>query len=347
MKQQNQTELNVLHFGLGPIGLEIMQKTSEVHKLNIVAAVDIDPNKVGKDIGDLIGTGQKGVKVIAGLEQLPTLPNDVPKVAIHATGSNLENVWPQIKQLLDHGYSVVSTCEELSYPWHRYPQLAKEMNIYAEQKGLAVIGTGVNPGFIMDTMTLCFTSVVNEVNDIKVTRKVDVSKRRVPLQKKVGVTMTEDEFYSLAKENKIGHVGLEESARLIAYGLGIELTSVTNSIHPTIADSDVELAIGSLQKGQVSGQHQVVEAKTTDGRTITLELIMSVSVTQEDRIELIGNEPLQLVVPNGIFGDTATAAMAINTAKLIGSSDFTGVLTMADIKLSRNLNLAASKLITT
>ena len=345
MKQQNEKKLNVLHFGLGPIGLEILKKTSEVHHLNVVAAVDIDPNKVGKDIGELIGTEQKGVKVIDRLDQLASLPDDVAKVAIHATGSNLENVWPQIKQLLDHGYSVVSTCEELSYPWHRYPQLAKEMNRYAEQKGLAVIGTGVNPGFIMDTMTLCFTSVVNEVNDIKVTRKVDVSKRRVPLQKKVGVTMTEEEFYSLAKENKIGHVGLEESARLIAYGLGVELISVSNSIHPTIADYDVELALGSLQKGQVSGQHQIVEAKTTDGRTITLELIMSVAVTQEDRIELIGNEPLELVVPNGIFGDTATAAMAINTAKIIGSSDFTGVLTMADIKLPRNLNLATEKLV--
>lgn len=346
MKQLNETKVNLLHFGLGPIGLEILKETSEVHHLNVIAAVDIDPTKVGKDIGELIGTEQKGVKVIDCLDQLPSLSEDAVHVAIHATGSNLQNVWPQMKQLLDLGFSVVSTCEELSYPWHRYPELSKEINEYASEKGLAVIGTGVNPGFIMDTMTLCLTSVVNEINDIKITRKVDVSKRRVPLQKKVGVTMTEEQFYNLAKENKIGHVGLEESARLVAYGLGLELEEVTNSIHPTIADKDYELALGSLKAGQVSGQHQFVHAKTTDGRKITLELMMSVGVHQEDRIELIGREPMELVIPNGIFGDTATAAMAINTAKLIGANNFAGLVTMADIKLSRNLNLAASNLTT-
>ena len=95
----------------------------------------------------------KGIKVVANLDELE-LSDENPKVAIHATGSNLEKVWPQIKNLLNHGFSVVSTCEELSYPWYRYAELSKEIDDYAKNKGLFVIGTGVNPGFIMDTMTL-------------------------------------------------------------------------------------------------------------------------------------------------------------------------------------------------
>ncbi|WNF36219.1 hypothetical protein RJD24_17475 [Bacillaceae bacterium IKA-2] len=345
MKQENQTKVNLLHFGLGPIGLEILKASSQVHNLNTLGAIDLDPSKVGQDIGDLIGIDHKNVKVTDTLQDLPSFKEDLGKVAIHATGSNLENVWPQIKQLLDHGFSVVSTCEELAYPWHRYPQLAEEINNYAKQKGLAVIGTGVNPGFIMDTMTLCLTTVTNEVGDITVTRKVDVSKRRIPLQKKVGIGMTEAAFYELVKENKVGHVGLVESARLIAYGLGVELSEVSNTIHPTIADRDYQIALGNLKKGQVSGQHQIVRAKTTDNRTITLELIMAVAVNQEDRIQLAGKEPIELVIPNGIFGDTATAAMAINTAKIIGTSCFTGLVTMADIKLPRNINVAQKEVV--
>ncbi|PYZ92681.1 hypothetical protein CR194_13550 [Salipaludibacillus keqinensis] len=335
MKSVN--EVRVLQFGLGPIGLEVVKKMKEIHQLNVIGGVDIDPDKVEKDLGELIGSGNMGEEVVSSLNDLPTSAKEEGnKVAIHCTGSNLEKMWPQIKELLDHGFSVVSTCEELSYPWHRYPELSKEIDAYAKEKGLAVLGTGVNPGFIMDTMTLCLTAVTNSVSDIKVQRNVDVSKRRVPLQKKVGVGMTTAEFEVLASKNQIGHVGLEESARLIAYGLEIELDKVTNNIKPTIAVEDLHLALGDFKKGDVSGQHQIVKGHATDGRTITLELIMSAGVTQEDRIILEGEEKLELVIPGGIFGDTATAAMAINMAKLVGKNHIEGLVTMADIPLPRN-----------
>lgn len=324
-----------VQFGLGPIGVEILKQASEVHGLSEIGAVDIDPEKVGKDIGDLLGTESKGIQVVANLNEV-TVNEEQPKIAIHATGSNLANVWPQIKSLIDHGFSVVSTCEELSYPWHRYPELAKEIDDYAKKKGLSVIGTGVNPGFIMDTMTLFLTSVTNQISNIKVSRKVDVSKRRLPLQKKVGVGMSVEQFTELAEQNKIGHVGLEESARLIAYGLGLTLSDVKNTINPQIAEKEYTLAIGELKTGQVSGQHQLVEAETSDGRKITLELIMAVDVEQEDRIILEGTERTELVIPNGIFGDTATAAMTINVAKTIANNPTPGLLTMADIKITRN-----------
>ncbi len=332
--------IRYLQFGLGPIGLEILKQATEAHHFNVLGAVDIDPAKVGKDIGEFINAQSKGIKVVANLDELE-LSDENPKVAIHATGSNLEKVWPQIKHLLDHGFSVVSTCEELSYPWYRYAELSKEIDDYAKNKGLFVIGTGVNPGFIMDTMTLFLTSVTNKVTNINVSRKVDVSKRRIPLQKKVGVGMTVDQFNELAAENKIGHVGLEESARLIAYGLGISLNEVKNSIQPVIANKAYSLTSGNLKPGQVSGQHQIVEATTTDGRKITLELVMAVDVEQEDRIRIDGSERTELVIPNGIFGDTATAAMSINVAKTVANNPTVGLLTMADIPLSRNFQIRA------
>ncbi|MDF2650469.1 MAG: hypothetical protein K0Q73_6274 [Paenibacillus sp.] len=329
-------KLNMVQFGLGPIGMEILKMGYHSPDVLVIGAVDVDPDKIGKNIGALAEAEGSDSYVVSNINSLPS--NKGKKVAIHATGSNLVKVWPQIRELLDHGFSVVSTCEELSYPFHRYPELAKEINEYAKQKGQIVIGTGVNPGFIMDTMVLCLTAVTKSISKVTVSRKVDVSKRRIPLQKKVGIGMTKEEFEGLARDNKIGHVGLEESLRLIAYGLNWEVGEVNNQIEPTVSSENVELALTALKVGQVSGLHQVSTAKTKDGKEIILDLVMSVGVQQADEIIVEGDAIHRLLIPDGIFGDTATSAIAINCAKLVNQSNQVGLLTMADLGLPRNIH---------
>jgi len=332
-------KMNVISYGLGPIGIKMLQSILQSDSIQLIGAVDIDPQKIGRDAGELAGTGSVGVNVVQSVEEIDTASVSGPKIALHATGSNLEQVWPQLKQLLDHGYSVVSTCEQLSYPWHRYPDLSQEIDRYAFHKQRFVIGTGVNPGYIMDALTLFSTSVTQSLSKISVYRKVDVSKRRIPLQKKVGIGLTPEAFHDLAQNGRIGHVGLEESLRLIAYGLNLTLSEVQNSIEPTISDRDTTLALGLLRKNEVSGLHQISRGLTTQGIPIELDLIMSVDITQEDRIVLetedMGN--VEFVVPSGIFGDTATINVVTNTAKSLQFSDKTGLLTMADIPLTRNV----------
>lgn len=149
--------------------------------------------------------------------------------------------------------------------------------------------------------------------------------------------MPKEEFESLAEQNKIGHVGLEESIRLIAYGLNWNLTSVKNTIEPTIAGENITVPLTSLKPGDVNGLHQVSKGKTSNGREICLDLTMSVGINQEDEIIIEGNETQRLIIPNGIFGDTATAAMVINTAKQIDAIRKPGLLTMTDIGLPRNI----------
>ena len=327
-------KMNVLVFGLGPIGIEILRNAYQLNPHSVIGAVDIDPNKVGKDIGELSGEADSGIKVTDNVQDVEKR-KESQQVAIHATGSNLKHVWPQIKELLDNGYSVVSTCEQLSYPWHAYPELAKEIDEYAKSKNLTVIGTGINPGFIMDTMAVCFSTVLTNVKKITVIRNVDVSKRRIPLQKKVGIGMSEEEFLSLANQDKIGHVGLEESVRLIAYALNWKLIDVNNTIEPTIAKDQVHTPLTPLNTGDVSGLHQVSRGRTAEGFEIHLDLTMSAGIEQKDEIILEGNTTQRNVVPDGIFGDTSTAAMAINTAKRIDAIRQPGLLTMADIGLPR------------
>lgn len=335
----NTVKMNVISYGLGPIGIKIMQSCLQSDHIRLIGAVDIDPQKIGRDVGELAESTAVGINVVQNLDEIETARLEGRKLALHATGSNLPQVWPQIKQLLDQGYSVISTCEQLAYPWHRYSDLSKEIDLYARDKRQFVIGTGVNPGYIMDSMTLFSTSVTQSLSKIKVYRKVDVSKRRIPLQKKVGIGMSPEEFHQLAQNDRIGHVGLEESLRLVAYGLNLTLTEVINKIEPTISQEDTVLAIGPLRKNEVNGLHQNSTGSTKEGIPIELDLIMSVDVVTEDRIILETNDmgTVEFVVPQGIFGDTATINVVVNTAKTMHSSNQVGLLTMADIRLTRNL----------
>lgn len=325
--------METVHFGLGPIGVRILDLALKAPRLQVRGAVDIDPAQLGQDVGSLTGGPDIGVAVVASVGELPDL-GGAGGVALHAAGSRLATAWPQLRELLDAGLSVVSTCEELAYPWHRHPELSREIDQYARQRGLTVLGTGVNPGFVMDTLALCATTVLADVRTVRVTRAVDVSTRRVPLQRKVGVGMTRETFERLAVAGEIGHVGLEESARLVAHGLGWELTEVTVTLAPTIATRSHQVALGELAPGDVDGQAQTCLAVTADGRRIALDLTMRVETEQRDEVIVAGDQELRLTIPGGVAGDTATAAMAVNCASRVASMG-SGLLTMAEAGLPR------------
>lgn len=330
---------DIIVYGLGPIGLEILRKCEEHLPGLVIGAVDIDPEKTGKDIGELTGGEIRNIKVTSSVKDIECGPGRT-RIAIHATGSNLAAVWPQIRELLDHGYSVVSTCEQLSYPWHRYPELSEEIDQYAAGRGLTVIGTGVNPGFVMDTLVLSLTSVLSEITSIRVTRQVDVKKRRLPLQKKVGIGMTAEQFNTLASEDRIGHVGLEESLRLLAAGLNLELDQVENMIQPKLAEEKLSLPHFEVEKNGVAGLHQIAKGTAKNGTEIVLDLVMAATVDEsEDAIELKGDMQQRLVIPGGVFGDSATASIIINTAKTVALENKPGLQTMKDIRLTRNIHL--------
>lgn len=324
--------MDVVQFGLGPIGVQIVERARRSPALRVVGAVDIDPALVGRDLGSLWGGPDTGARVVATVAELP--PADNGGVALHAAGSRLEKVWPQLRDLLAAGLSVVSTCEELAYPWHRHPELAREIDQYAREQGRTVLGTGVNPGFVMDALTLCATAVLGEVRHIRVTRSVDVSTRRLPLQRKVGVGLSREEFERLAEAGEVGHVGLAESARLVAHGLGWELAEVVTGIAPTIATGRHPVALGELAPGEVDGLAQTCRATSADGRRIELDLTMRVEVEQRDEIVVTGDEELRLDIPGGVPGDTATAAIVVSCAARVPTMN-PGLLTMAEAGLPR------------
>ncbi len=326
-------KIRVLQYGVGPIGASIVRLMREKAALEIVGAIDKDPAKVGRDLGEVAGSKDApwGVLIAADSTGLLAKPVDV---VIHSTSSYLPNVMDQLLECLGAGCCVVSTCEELAYPYRKHPDLSAQLDAAAKEEGVALVGTGVNPGFVMDKLVLTLSAASQRVEWAKAVRIVDASKRRLPLQKKIGAGMTPEEFRAQVSAGVIKHHGLPESIAMVADGLGFELDDISETIEPVIAAEPVKTEFLEVAQGEVAGVHQI--ARGTDGgkEKIYMELKMFVGAENSaDSIELKGEPNLTLTIPGGTHGDVATAAVIVNAIPSILAAQ-SGLRTARDLPLS-------------
>jgi 4-hydroxy-tetrahydrodipicolinate reductase len=256
-------------------------------------------------------------------------------VLLHATGSRLDQVEGELAQALTAGLSVVSTCEELSYPWLRHPEIAERLDKLAQKRKLALLGTGVNPGFVMDRLPATLGAVCGRVDGVRVTRVVDSRTRRRQLQLKTGAGLNEEEFDRGVDEGKLGHVGLMESAALAALGVGLEVDEVDESIDPVEADEDMQGDGFRVPKGGIVGIKQVARA-FHDGKEIAnLDLTIALGAPQpRDEIELVGDPGIRVLIPGGTPGDKATAWTVVHAAPLLHGSE-PGLISVLDLPAGR------------
>ncbi len=287
--------VRVILVGLGPIGVGIGRLIRERRDITLVGAADIDPQKAGRDLGEVLGGDAMGVSVSASVG---SALEGAPAVAILATGSRLPAIAPQLEELIDAGCRVVSTSEELAFPWRRHPALSAEIDRRAKARGVAVAGLGVNPGFVMDLLPIILTAPCPGVSAVRVERVVDASARRAPLQRKVGIGMTAEEFRHGVAQGTIGHVGLRESAEMIAAAVGWDLDGVEETIEPVVAEATVR------------GLHQTAVARASGTAVITYDLVMAAGVSSRDEIWIAGPLPLHVQVVGGVHGDVATWSIA-------------------------------------
>src|SRR5262245_56693330 len=225
--------IRVLHVGLGPIGAAVARQLATRKGFRIVGAVDIDPNKVSRDIGEVAEIGRPlRVKVAADLRK--TVKASKPDVAVLCTSSSLKGVMPQLEELLKLRVPVVSTTEELAYPASANRPLAKRIDELARKAKVAVLGTGVNPGFAMDALPIAMTAVCECVDRIDVRRVQDARSRRLPFQQKIGSGLTLEQFEKQVAAGAVRHVGFTESIQMIADAIGWTLTRITDQVRPWI-----------------------------------------------------------------------------------------------------------------
>jgi 4-hydroxy-tetrahydrodipicolinate reductase len=277
----------------------------------VVGAIDVDPQKVGRDLGELLGGAALGV-VVSG-NAAATLSAARPEVVLHATSSALGKVAPQLVTIAEAGAHVVSTCEELAYPWTAQPQLAAEIDMIARRAGVTLLGTGINPGYAMDALPLTLTAPCAAVRAIRVLRVVDAGKRRGPLQRKVGAGLTAEQFAEGVRAGTIRHVGLAESLHMLATSLGWRLDSGDDMIEPVIAEQPIATEFVAVQPGQVAGVRQVASGTIAGREVLRLELRMYVGAPDpRDTVEIDGDPPVHTTIAGGLHGDIATAAIAVN-----------------------------------
>jgi hypothetical protein len=326
-------KIRVIQYGIGPIGASIVRLMRQKNSLEIVGAIDTDAKKVGRDLGEVVGASDApwGILVSADAASVLAKPADV---VVHSTSSYLTSVMDQLLACLGAGLCIVSTCEELAYPFRKHPQLSKTLDEAAKEEGVALLGTGVNPGFVMDKLPLTLSAVSQWVDWVSAVRIVDASKRRLPLQKKIGVGMTPDEFRAQVAAGVIKHHGLPESIAMVADGLGFSLDDISETIEPMIAEEVIKTEFLEVEPGQVAGVHQVGRGTAAGQEKIFMELKMYVGAKNPaDTVVLKGDPNLTLTIPGGTHGDVATAAVVVNAIPSILAAN-AGLRTSRDLPLS-------------
>lgn len=332
-KKEREGRVPVVLMGLGFIGQEIGRAALQSEELELVGAVDKSPSLAGKKVADILELPVGALKVSSTLTQAVGRRRGV--VLLHATGSKLPQVTDQIVEALSLGLHVVSTCEELSFPWFHYPALAEKIDKAAQRAGKTVLGTGVNPGFVMDRLVATLGQVCGPVRHVKVTRVVDARSRREALQRKVGAGLTEEEFFALVDQDAVGHVGLVESAALCALGLGLDCDDFEEELTPVFAEEDISGGAFPVKKGRVAGMHQIAVGLAEGQERVRLELSIAVGADNPgDVVELDADPPLKVSIAGGISGDQATANLVVNAAPRVSAAE-PGLLTVLELPAAR------------
>jgi len=326
-------KIRVVQLGVGPIGAAIARLIRQKPSLEIVGAVDKDPSKAGRDLGELADASDRPWGIRISAEISPAL-EESPDVVVHSTSSYLASVADELLACISAGCCVVSTCEELSYPFRKHPQLSAKLDAIARQEGVALVGTGVNPGFVMDKLVLTLSAAAQRVDWARATRVVDASARRLPLQKKIGAGLECEEFRELVAAGRIKHHGLPESIAMTADGLGFKLDDISETIEPILAKETVKTEFLEVTPGQVAGVHQIARGTAAGQEKVLMELQMYVGAKQpSDTVELRGHPNLSMIIPGGTHGDLATTAIAVNAIPAILQAP-AGLRTVRDLPLA-------------
>ena len=301
--------LRVLQVGLGPLGIKIASDLVR-RRLGTIAAA-VDPAFAGRSVADLV-PGAAAVPVVASIDDVAAKVD----IAIVSTVSDLRVAAPTLVALAERGISAVSTCEELAWPWDRHPAVAAQLAAAAQRGRARLLGTGVNPGFVMDAFAVGVTTACSEVRRVAIHRIQDASTRRIPFQKKIGAALTVAEFERLAADGTIRHVGLGESVHMVAASLGFTLDRIDESIAPVIADAPLACGLGPIPAGGVRGVHQEAHAFAAGREVITLVFRAAIAEPDPaDRVIVDGDPPVDLAIRGGLHGDVATSAMVLNSMR--------------------------------
>ncbi|MGQ0627860.1 MAG: dihydrodipicolinate reductase [Phycisphaerales bacterium] len=321
----------ILHVGLGPLGQKIIHDLYDRRLGRVVAAVDVDPRFSGQAVRDIVRSVDGDVRVMDSLDDFAAW--DSIDAALVTTSSDLRLCAETFRRLLSRGVTVVSTCEELVWPWLRHAALAQELDEIAQRGKGRLLGTGVNPGAMMDMIPVFTTSVCRSVKSVEVHRIQDATTRRIPFQRKIGATLDDKAFNQGVRDGWLRHVGLGESLHFVANYLGFKIDEWHESIEPVRAEKPMTCGLGAIAKGAAAGVRQVAVGRQHGKALITMVFQAAIGQADpQDRVIVDGEPLLDVVFRGGVHGDIATSAMTLNSIGPLTAAR-PGLHTMATIPL--------------
>lgn len=330
MAKGSEGPVPVVVMGLGFIGQSLVRAALLSPELELLGAVD--PQLAGRKLGDVVGRPGVSMSVGAGLDAV--LKGRRGVVVLQATHSRFKEVLPTLLEIVRAGCHVVSTCEELTFPWLYHEAAADKLDRAAQEAGVVVLGTGVNPGFVMDRLVATAGQACGQVRHARLERLVDARTRREGLWSRIGMGLSEDVFFEQLETEKVGLVGLVESAALCALGLGMDCDDFEEEIAPVLAEEDLPGA-PMVRKGMVAGLAQTVIASEDGVERVRLEVTIAAGVdAPTDRITLDAEPAVRLRFEGGLDGDAATANVVINAAPRVTAAE-PGLLTVLELPAGR------------
>jgi 4-hydroxy-tetrahydrodipicolinate reductase len=310
----------------------VVKQVASRKGFKIVGAVDIDPAKAGRDLGDVAGL-DRPLRIKVSADARKTIKAAKPDVIVLSTTSSLKRTLPQIESILKLKVPIVSTTEELAYPTKANMRYARAIHQLAKKAKVAVLGTGVNPGFVMDALPIALTGVCERVEAIRIDRIQDARIRRLPFQQKIGAGLTREQFQRKVDDGSVRHVGLAESVSMIADAFGWKLDKITDEIQPRIATATVASEYLAVDPGYVCGIEQDGIGYRNGQPAVTLHMEAYLGAPESyDAVEITGSPALKMKIAGGVHGDIATTSIVVNSLpKILEVAP--GLHTMRDMPL--------------
>lgn len=317
----------VVLVGLGEDGRAIARAVVARAELTLVAAVDRDPTLAGTSLDALLGGGAPEVRVESDLSK--ALGRARGGVLLQSGVGRLDDALPDVRAAVKAGLHVVSTCPELAYPALDRADDAEALDTLCEQRGVAVVSTGVTPGFSLDRLPALLAQVAGPIRHVRAVRVVDLASDD-PLRRLVGVGLSEAAFDDALEREELGQLGLAQSAALVAEScIGTDDYEVDEELVPLVAEED-----GAVRRGEVAGVQQIARVFAEDQEVVRLELTIQVGAREpRDEVELDAVPPLRLLVPGGVPGAAGTANAVVNAIPAVMERQ--GLLTVLDLPVGR------------
>ena len=333
--------VKVAIWGFGAMGSGMAKMLLTKKGVDIIGVCDMHPARAGKSIFQVLGVergDREDVIIKANIDEV--LTEKCCDICLCATDSFTKNAFPKLKSVLEKKINVISTAEEMSYPQAKNPELAAELNRVAKENGVTILGTGINPGLIMDLLVVCLTGCMTEVTHVEAKRVNSLSPFGPAVMEEQGVGMKVEDFNAGVKYGSLaGHVGFIESVNMIADSMGWKVDKFEQQMAPIVTTVDRKSPYGFAAAGDVAGVNMTGQGYV-DGE-VKIDMIHPQQIEPEmegtftgDYITIKGTPEVNMSIKPEVDGGLGTIAMCVNMIPHVINAN-PGLKTMIDLPVPR------------